>query len=117
MHIVTIAFKLVDEPGASMLAWTTTPWTLPSNLALCVHPEFTYLKIQDEQTQAIYYINDKLLATLYPKIKTAKYKKLGQTLGKDMKGWRYEPLFPYFVEKVSAIALLPELFGLRRSAI
>jgi isoleucyl-tRNA synthetase len=98
---VTIAFKLIHEPEASVLAWTTTPWTLPSNLALCVHPDFTYLKIQDEATSNIYYINEKLLTTLYPKIKTAKYKKLGQVLGKDMLGWRYEPLFPYFADKVS----------------
>jgi hypothetical protein len=34
-----------DADGAALVAWTTTPWTLPSNLALCVHPEFTYVKV------------------------------------------------------------------------
>lgn len=33
------------EDGAALVAWTTTPWTLPSNLALCVHPEFDYVKV------------------------------------------------------------------------
>lgn len=97
---VTIAFRLVDQPGVSMLAWTTTPWTLPSNLALCVHPTLTYVKILDEQSGNTYYICDKLLTTLYPKIKSAKYKKLGSVTGAEMKGWRYEPLFPYFAQKV-----------------
>jgi isoleucyl-tRNA synthetase len=36
-----------DEHGASLVAWTTTPWTLPSNLALCVHPEMDYIKARD----------------------------------------------------------------------
>ena len=40
--------------GASFLAWTTTPWTLPSNLALCVHPDFSYCAILDSKTQARY---------------------------------------------------------------
>ena len=40
--------------GASYLAWTTTPWTLPSNLALCVHPDFSYCVILDSKTQARY---------------------------------------------------------------
>ena len=41
-----VSFPLVGDPdGASLVAWTTTPWTLPSNLALCVHPAFTYVKV------------------------------------------------------------------------
>ena len=43
---VIITFPLDDEPGVSMIAWTTTPWTLPSNLALCVHPELQYVKVK-----------------------------------------------------------------------
>ena len=38
---ITVAFTLVDEPDTAFLAWTTTPWTLPSNLGLCVHPDLT----------------------------------------------------------------------------
>ena len=43
--VVIVNFPLDEEPSVSMIAWTTTPWTLPSNLALCVHPDFTYVKV------------------------------------------------------------------------
>ena len=43
---VIVNFPLVDEPGVSVIAWTTTPWTLPSNLTLCVHPVLQYVKIK-----------------------------------------------------------------------
>ena len=98
---VTVAFELVDEPGAALLAWTTTPWTLPSNLALCVNPEFTYLKIHDENLDRDFYIHEKLLTTLYKDPKKAKFKKLSSVKGKEMEGWKYKPMFPYFYEKVS----------------
>jgi len=45
---VIVSFPLDgDVDGASLVAWTTTPWTLPSNLALCVHAEFDYVKAKD----------------------------------------------------------------------
>lgn len=43
---VVVTFPLRNDPNVSLLAWTTTPWTLPSNLALCVHPDFDYIKIK-----------------------------------------------------------------------
>ncbi|WWD02943.1 hypothetical protein V865_000986 [Kwoniella europaea PYCC6329] len=48
---VTVTFPLVDDPSTSLLAWTTTPYTLPSNLGLCVHPDFTYIKIYDYEPE------------------------------------------------------------------
>jgi isoleucyl-tRNA synthetase len=98
---VTVGFELTSAPGEYILAWTTTPWTLPSNLALCVHPDFTYLKIRDPEQNKVFYIHEKLLGTLYKDPKKAKFEKLGTVLGKDMAGWTYKPLFPYFYEKVS----------------
>lgn len=47
---LTIEFQLIDEPETSILAWTTTPWTLPSNLALLVGPHIQYVKIKDLKT-------------------------------------------------------------------
>ena len=44
--LVYVAFPLVDEPETHLLAWTTTPWTLPSNLALCVNPSMVYVKVK-----------------------------------------------------------------------
>lgn len=97
---VTVAFPLVDDLKTSLLAWTTTPWTLPSNLGLCVHPEFTYIKIHDQERDQNFIINEKLLRTLYKDPKKAKFKKLGTFKGSDMKGWRYVPPFEYFTERV-----------------
>lgn len=99
---VTIAFPLVDDPKTSLLAWTTTPWTLPSNLGLCVHPEFNYIKIHDETRDENFVILEELLTTLYKDPKKAKFRKLGSFKGVDMKGWRYQPLFEYFTDQVSS---------------
>ncbi|KIP04106.1 hypothetical protein PHLGIDRAFT_129718 [Phlebiopsis gigantea 11061_1 CR5-6] len=103
---VTIAFPLVDDRKTSLLAWTTTPWTLPSNLALCVHPEYTYIKIYDEQHDQNFILHENLLRTLYKDPKKAKFKKLGTFKGTDMKGWRYVPLFEYFTEQFEDRAFL-----------
>ncbi|KAF7361757.1 hypothetical protein MVEN_00519900 [Mycena venus] len=96
---VTVAFPLVDDPSTSLLAWTTTPWTLPSNLALCVHPDFTYIKIHDQERDQNFILHEGLLRTLYKDPKKAKFKKVGQFHGADMKGWRYVPLFEYFTDE------------------
>ncbi|KAJ7188081.1 tRNA synthetases class I-domain-containing protein [Mycena filopes] len=96
---VTVSFPLVDDPKTSLLAWTTTPWTLPSNLALCVHPDFTYIKIHDQERDQNFILHENLLRTLYKDPKKAKFKKLGQFQGSDMKGWRYVPMFEYFTDQ------------------
>ena len=49
VNAVIVNFPLEEDPSVSLIAWTTTPWTLPSNLALCVHPEFTYVKVKGQQ--------------------------------------------------------------------
>ncbi len=51
---VVISFPLKDDPEVSFLAWTTTPWTLPSNLALAVNPNFTYVKIKDLKRKRVF---------------------------------------------------------------
>lgn len=108
---VTVSFPLVDDPSTSLLAWTTTPWTLPSNLALCVHPEFTYIKIRDKEKDTNYILCDKLLGTLYKDPKKANFEKIATFKGVDLKGWRYVPLFEYFTEEVrmSSLALQENL--------
>lgn len=49
------------------MAWTTTPWTLPSNLALCVHPEFDYVKVKDKKTGDFYILAEVRLSEVYKK--------------------------------------------------
>jgi isoleucyl-tRNA synthetase len=103
-HLVTVAFPLVDDPSTCLLAWTTTPWTLPSNLALCVHPDYTYVKIHDQERNQNFILHEDLLRTLYKDPKKVKFKKVGQFQGADMKGWRYVPLFEYFTDQVSLLS-------------
>ena len=101
---IVVSFPLLDDPATCLLAWTTTPWTLPSNLALCVNPAHTYLKIHDDEKDRNFIIHEKLLTTLYKDPKKAKFQKLGQYKGSDMKGWKYEPLFDYFKEELKDVA-------------
>ncbi|KAA8495646.1 Isoleucine--tRNA ligase, cytoplasmic [Porphyridium purpureum] len=102
---IVVSFPLVDDPDTAFIAWTTTPWTLPSNVALCVNPGFDYLLIEDIKTSKKYYIARDRLVQLYkdPK-KSGLYKVLLECKGVDLIGKKYVPLFPYFVEKYGATA-------------
>lgn len=93
---VTIAFPLDSDPQTMLLAWTTTPWTLPSHLALAVNPKFEYLKIKDQESGNNYIILEALLKTLYKDPKKAKYTVLEKIKGADMVDWTYSPPFEYF---------------------
>ncbi|ANB11314.1 isoleucine--tRNA ligase ILS1 [Sugiyamaella lignohabitans] len=95
---VTVAFPLIDDPKVKLVAWTTTPWTLPSNIALCVHPDFEYVKIQDEATGDYYILLEALLNAIYKNPKKAKYTVVERIKGSDLKGLKYVPLFNYFYE-------------------
>merc|ERR1719228_2535939 len=81
-------------PGVSFIAWTTTPWTLPSNLALCVHPDLAYVKVKDNKTEAVYIMMEARLIELFKK--EADYTILEKMKGAELKGLTYSPLFPYF---------------------
>lgn len=96
---VVVTFPLKDDPQTSLLAWTTTPWTLPSNLGLAVNPEFEYVKILDEASGKHYVLLESLLRTLYKDPKKAKFKIVDRFKGSTMKGWKYEPLLDYFYEE------------------
>lgn len=62
---VMVSFPVIDDPlGTRLVAWTTTPWTLPSNLALCVHPEFNYLQVKDPASGTVYIVAESRLASL-----------------------------------------------------
>ena len=87
---VFVKFKVEGEENTYILAWTTTPWTLPSNVALCVNPHETYVKVKFEGEYLI------MAQALVPSV-------LGEgaeevevyAKGEDLKGMRYQPLFPY----------------------
>ncbi|MBE6570494.1 MAG: isoleucine--tRNA ligase, partial [Ruminococcaceae bacterium] len=89
-----VRFKVVGE-DAYFLAWTTTPWTLPSNLALCVNPDDTYCKVQAADGYT-YYMAEALLDTVLGKLKTEDapaYTVLDSFPGTALEYKEYEPLF------------------------
>jgi isoleucyl-tRNA synthetase len=98
---VYVKFETADESNCFYVAWTTTPWTLPSNLALCVNPELEYVKVKDLNSGEFWICASLLLAKLY----NMNSKKIGKNLpyeivdkftGLTLVGKRYKPLFPYF---------------------
>ena len=93
---VTIRFKADGEENTYFLAWTTTPWTLPSNLALAVGPDIDYVKVKDEESGDFYYLAEKLVGKYYKDGKG--YEVVSRLKGSELKGRTYEPLFPYFAD-------------------
>ena len=94
---ITIKFKVDGEDDTYFLGWTTTPWTLISNLALTVGPTISYVKIQDQETKEKFYLAESRLGAYYKKNKG--YDSLDKFKGKELEGKSYEPLFPYFSEE------------------
>lgn len=78
----------------SILAWTTTPWTLPSNLGLAVGEDIDYVHISDGDEEFI--LAESRLSHYYKDEND--YRLLNRLKGRDLEGWQYEPVFPYFKE-------------------
>ena len=97
---LTVTFPLVDSPNTHLLAWTTTPWTLPSNLALCVNAELDYVTVHDAKTGRHYILAECRLQEFYGA--GAAYTVLERCKGAALVGKRYVPLFDYFVGKVAS---------------
>ena len=102
---VTVRFKITKAPDGVkdpdmangktyFLAWTTTPWTLPSNLGLCMGPEVDYVKILDKESGDFYIFAEARLSAYYKE--ESAYEIIYRAKGKDFIGAEYEPLFPYF---------------------
>ena len=92
---ITILFRTKKDPNTYLAAWTTTPWTLPSNLSLCVHPEIEYVKVKDLEKN-IFIIMAKSRLEAFKKV--FKYEEVETMTGAQLKGTQYEPLFPYYSE-------------------
>jgi isoleucyl-tRNA synthetase len=84
---VYIAFKLKGKKGEYILAWTTTPWTLPGNVALAVNPKVDYVKVQLEDGDSLIVGKEKL------DLIKGNYKILEEIKGKELVGLEYEPLY------------------------
>ena len=99
----TCKFKVVGEENVYFLAWTTTPWTLPSNLALCVNKAYDYSyvkverpvidgKLQEEGNEEIYILADSLVETI---LKDIPHEVLKTVKGTELLGIKYEQLIPF----------------------
>lgn len=99
-----VAFESVSEKNTYFLAWTTTPWTLPSNLALMVGPAVDYLKVKDQKNGKFYYLAaDRLKANFKEDVAIVERMK-----GEQLNGKRYKPLFPFFADQNAFRVILEE---------
>jgi isoleucyl-tRNA synthetase len=112
---ITVRFRVRDAearfgPGGpvSILAWTTTPWTLPGNLALCVGPEIEYRLIRENATGERYVIASERVGGCFKS--DVEHATLSTFPGRELAGVRYEPLFPYFAEQPNAFRVLVDDF-------
>jgi isoleucyl-tRNA synthetase len=99
----TVTFPIVNDDrfnNTSFLAWTTTPWTLPSNLALCVNPKMTYVKVWDKKREHFYILAEDLVKSIYAISKKNLAKDLFSIeetyLGSELIGIKYESVFSYY---------------------
>lgn len=95
---VTVRFPLHDQADTAVLAWTTTPWTLPSNLALAVGPAISYVKVSDEQDGGFLILAEARLEH-YRKVSKKQLEVVATLTGDDLLGLSYDPLFDYFAEE------------------
>ncbi|KAJ8755497.1 hypothetical protein K2173_019295 [Erythroxylum novogranatense] len=121
---IIVTFPIVDDPhGAAFVAWTTTPWTLPSNLCLCVNANFDYVKVRNKYTGRVIVVAESRLSAIpvekskstvangsasdskASKSKGGKtenlmdcYQLLEKVKGSELVQKKYEPLFNYFIE-------------------
>ncbi len=94
---VVARFRVSGEENRYILAWTTTPWTLPSNVALCMNPDESYIELESE---GVRYIMAEALAHNF----FEDYKVLERKSGKEWEGLAYEPLFEYTTQEIKRIS-------------
>lgn len=106
---IYVRLPLVEEAGTSLLVWTTTPWTLPANVAVAAHPDFTYVKIEYEMPEGG---RERLILAkdLLPAIfGDTSYTIVQEMKGKQLKGLRYKPLFTFLpTEKLAHYVVMAD---------
>ncbi len=86
---VFVKFKIKEEDNTFLLAWTTTPWTLPGNVALAINPDIQYVKVEIEN-------NKYILAKPRLSVLKVEYKEIEEMKGSSLVGKSYEPIFDYY---------------------
>lgn len=106
-HSVYIKFKILEEDTRYFLAWTTTPWTLPGNVALAVKPDASYTLVRHENQEEYWLATDLVTQVLGD----AQYEVIQTVTGQDLVGKQYQPLFEYVQsDKPNAWSVLPAEF-------
>ncbi len=102
---VFVRFRLRDDPQTSFLAWTTTPWTLPANMALAVHPAVTYCVVKRGDERFI--VAEPLVAKVFGEepVEVVERKQ-----GKDLAGIHYQPLYDYYAGGEDRYYVIPAPF-------
>ena len=98
-----MSFPVHGKANVSLLAWTTTPWTLPSNLALAVGRDIDYVHVRELATGREFVLAEALLAKTF-KDPAKDLEIISKLKGADLIGWTYEPLFNFFASKKSESA-------------
>ena len=95
---ITVKLPLVDDPdSAALLVWTTTPWTMPGNLAAAVHRDYVYARVRvttEEGSEVVIVAKERLA-----QLEGVDHKVVGEMSGADLVGQRYEPPFPWLQEQ------------------
>lgn len=94
---ITVSFPLADDPSVKILVWTTTPWTLPSNVVLAAGPDITYVKIRDGENT--YILARDRLSAYYKDPSSVEI--VEEMKGSALEGLRYVPLFDFFKDRDS----------------
>jgi isoleucyl-tRNA synthetase len=86
-----VKFAVKDQPGTYLLAWTTTPWTLPGNVALAVGPDLDYVQVRDKSGDLMY-----VAEALAETVLTPGYEVVARMKGRDLVGIHYTPLYSFY---------------------
>jgi isoleucyl-tRNA synthetase len=107
---ITVRVRLIDFEfeNTSALIWTTTPWTLPSNLAICAGPDIDYVAIKDAETHEIFLMAQARVSAYYKK--EEEYEVLKSYKGSEIKGLKYEPIFDFFADNENSFLILNDDF-------
>lgn len=105
---ITVMFKLLNTPDTAVMAWTTTPWTLPSNLALAVGNDIEYVKVLEKATGRKLIVANALLGSVWKK-PADEVEVIQMMKGSELVGLSYEPLFAYFADRADkgAFRIIP----------
>lgn len=95
----TVRFALLDRPNTYFMAWTTTPWTLPSNIGIAVGPAIDYVEVSELATGDRYILATKRVSAYFAD--ETLYKVVAKYKGEQLAGLRYQPLMPYFAHLAS----------------